>query len=57
MTELICHVCGRKYTVENLDPDSPAAYECIDCYKAELEPTEIVNATEPVGPIFEERKS
>lgn len=37
MTELTCHVCGKKYTVEHLDPDSPAAYECIDCYRAELE--------------------
>ena len=56
MTELICHVCGRKYTVEHLDPNSPAAYECIDCYQAELEPTEIVNTTEPVGPMMEKKE-
>lgn len=53
MTELTCHVCGKRYTVENLDPGSPAAFQCIDCYKAGLEPTEIIDATEPVGPMME----
>ena len=35
MTELTCHVCGKKYNVEYIDPDSPAAYECIDCFRKE----------------------
>lgn len=50
--DLICHVCGKKYHVDNYDPDSPSAYSCLECYKRELEeqPTEFCEQTEPRGP-------
>ncbi len=34
---LVCHICGRIYHVDNYDPDSPSAYMCLECFKKELE--------------------
>ena len=34
---LVCHICGKIYHVDNYDPDSPSAYMCLECFKKELE--------------------
>lgn len=33
---LICHICGKTYHVDNYDPGSPSSYMCLECYRKEL---------------------
>ena len=54
--DLICKVCGKRYHVDNYDPDSPSAYSCIDCYKENLEKTEICEPTISFGPMEQENE-